>query len=341
MRRHLAPYLISLLIANGFASSSYADPVEDFYKIHPVTLLVGYTSGGGFDLYARTLANHLGKYIPGHPSVVVQNMSGAGSLKAANYIYNVAPKDGSIFGLVRAPVMEPLVGSNGAQFETTKFTWIGSGANDVTICGLMGNPKVKTMADGKTYSFTVAGSGPGSDEDMFARILNKLFDLKIQLVTGYPGGAEMLLAVERGEVDGRCGWAYSSVKMSKPDWIASHKLKVLTTLAMTRSPDLPDTPAVMEFATTEWQKQILTFVLSCQTLGRPFVAPPNVPADRAAALRAAFDKTMKDKDFIAEMTSRKLEVNPVNAKDVEALLKTIYATPPKVIEETRAIIAGN
>jgi tripartite-type tricarboxylate transporter receptor subunit TctC len=340
MPTRLAKYFGSLAVVAALALPAHADPVADFYKSHTVTMLVGYTTGGGFDLYARSVAAHIGKYIPGHPTVIVQNMSGAGSLKAANYIYNVAPKDGTVFGLVRAPVMEPIIGSHGAAFDATKFTWIGSGTSDLTICGFIGNPKIKTLTDAEKYPATVAGSGPGSDEDMFTKILDNLFGLKLQLVSGYPGGAEMLLAVERGEVDGRCGWSYSSIKITKPDWIAQKKLKVLAVLALERAPELPDAPAIMEFAKTERQKKILRLVLNCQIMGRPFAAPPNVPADRAAALRKAFEDTMKAPVFMAEMKTRKMEVSPLDWQKIDALMKELYATPKDIGDETKAIIAG-
>jgi tripartite-type tricarboxylate transporter receptor subunit TctC len=340
MVTRVASYLGSLVIASMLSLPAQADPVEDFYRKTPMTIVTGYTPGGGFDLYTRMLAGTIGKYIPGNPSIVIQNMPGAGSLKATNYMYSVAPKDGSTFALARAPVMETLTGTNSSTFEATKFTWLGNGTNELSICALLGNPRVKTMADAMKYPFTVAGSGPGSDEDMFTKILAKLFGLKVQLVSGYPAGAEMLLAVERGEVDGRCGWSYSSLKAAKPEWVTEKKLKILTALSLERSPELPDTPSIMEFVTTERQRQILRLVISIQNLGRPFFAPPGIPADRAAALRTAFERTMKDPTFIAEMTARKLEVNPTGWREVDALLKEFEATPKDVIDEARAIIAS-
>jgi tripartite-type tricarboxylate transporter receptor subunit TctC len=339
MRAHLLKCLASLGLAAGLAAPAHADAVSDFYKDKSVTLIAGYSAGGGFDLYSRILANHLGRHIPGQPKVIVQNMPGAGSGRAASHLYNVAAKDGSVIALVRAPVIEPLTNS-GANFETTKFTWLGSGASDLTVCALLGNPRVRTMADALQNQFTLGGLGPGSDEDMYSKILRKLFGLKIHLVTGYPGGAEMVLAVERGELDGRCGWAYSSIKISKPDWIADKKIKILNTLSLERSPELPDVPAIMEFATTDHQKQILRFVLNAQTLGRPFAAPPGIPADRAAALRKAFDDVMADPALLAEMKARKLDVDHIRWQAMETLLKDLYATPKAIAEETRAIIQG-
>ncbi len=341
MRTLLLSVSSALACAAALAPPAHADQVADFYKDRTVTLIAGYSSGGGFDLYARVVASHLGRHIPGQPRIIVQNMPGAGSMRAANHLYNVASKDGSVIALTRSPVIQPLVGSSGAAFDATKFTWLGSGASDLTVCALLGNPKVNTMADAAQTQFTLGGLGPGSDEDMYAKILRKLFGLKIHLVSGYPGGAEMILAVERGELDGRCGWAYSSIKISKPDWIAQKKIRILNVLAAQRSPELPDVPAIMEFATSERQKQILGFVLNAQTLGRPFAAPPGVPADRAAALRKAFDNSMADPALLAEMKAKKLDVAPVGWRSIEALLGNLYSTPKAVVTETRAIIAGD
>jgi tripartite-type tricarboxylate transporter receptor subunit TctC len=203
---------------------------------------------------------------------------------------------------------------------------------------VFGNPKVNSMADAMLNEFTLGGLGPGSDEDMYTKFLRKLFGIKARLVSGYPGGAELILAVERGELDGRCGWAYSSIKISKPDWIATKKIKILNVLATERSPELPDVPAIMEFATTEHQKQILKFVLNAQVLGRPFAAPPNIPADRAAALRKAFDETMADPALLDEMKAKKLDVEHIRWQRIESLLTNLYSTPKAIVTETRAII---
>jgi tripartite-type tricarboxylate transporter receptor subunit TctC len=176
---------------------------------------------------------------------------------------------------------------------------------------------------------------------MYTKILRKLIGLKAKLVTGYPGGAELVLAVERGELDGRCGWSWSSIKLAKPVWITEKIIKVLSVLALERSPELPDVPSIMEFIKNERHKQILRFVLNAQVLGRPFVAPPGIPEDRADALRKAFEDTMKDPGFIAEMKGKKMDVSPIRWQDIPPLLKDFYATPKDVVEETRSIIAGN
>ena len=339
MRVRLSNCLIGLALATALTLPAHADPVADFYKDKTLTLIAGYSAGGGFDLYSRIIANYLGKHIPGNPRIVVQNMPGAGSLRAASHLYNVAPKDGSVISLTRAPVIAPLIGSTGgASFDVTKFTWIGSGASELTVCALIGNPQVNTMADALQREVTLGGLGPGSDEDMYTKILRKTLGLKARLVTGYPGGAEMMLAIERGELDGRCGWAWSSIKILKPEWIAQKKVRVLNTLTLERSPELPDTPAVMEFVKQERHKQIFRFVLNSATLGRPFVAPPGIPNDRADALRKAFETTMTDEAYLAEMKAKKLDVGPIKWSAIPALLKDFYSTPQDVVEETKAII---
>jgi tripartite-type tricarboxylate transporter receptor subunit TctC len=322
-----------------FSTPLHAQAPDDFYKGRNVTLVVGYSAGGGFDLYARGFAKHVRNHIPGATGVVVQNMPGAGSLTATNYIANVAPKDGSVFALARAPVME-LLGTPSSAFDPLKLTWIGNGATDLTVCGVMNNPNVRTMSDAQNIPFTLAGLGPGSDEDMFTKVLNALFNTKARLVNGHPAGAEAMLAVERGEVDGRCGWSYSSLMSAKPDWIAANRVKFLVALTVERSPKLPDTPSIMELATTDRQRQILNLVVGSQVMGRPFFAPPGLPADRTKALRLAFEQTMKDPAFLADRKALNEEVNPTSAEDVEALLRKSFATPRELVDETKMIIAG-
>jgi tripartite-type tricarboxylate transporter receptor subunit TctC len=329
-----------VVLAAGLANAAHAQSVESFYRGRTVTIVVGYSVGGGYDAHARVLARHLGTHIPGHPSVVVQNMPGAGSLRAANYIYNAAAKDGTMLGVfARGMAMEPLIGASGTNFDSRKFAWIGSGTNEVSVCATWHAAKVKTWSDSLAIPFTVAGEGSGSDPDIFSIMLKNVFGAKMRLVSGYPGGADMTLAIERGEVDGRCGWTWSSVKLQRPDWVTGHKLNVLIQLATQPSPELPGVPFILDLAATERQRQIVNLVLSRQAMGRPLVAPPGTPADRKEALRRAFDATMADPDFVAEATARSLEVNPVSGADLDKLLDQLYATPPAILAETKAIIA--
>ena len=217
-------------------------------------MILGYSAGGAFDIFARTVANYVGKYIPGHPSIIVQNMPGAGSLRAANYVYNISPKDRTVIAMARAPVFEPLTGTSASSFDATKFTWIGSGLDELTVCALLGKPEITTFDDATKINFSVAGSGPGSDDDMFTKSLIKLFGLKAKLVSGYPGGNEMTMAVEipaRSTDD-----AMAAIQSDSAGMGHRHRIKVLTTLTATRLPQLPDTPAIAEFAHTDRERRI-------------------------------------------------------------------------------------
>jgi tripartite-type tricarboxylate transporter receptor subunit TctC len=321
--------------------AAQAQSVAEFYRGRTVTLTVGYSTGGGYDTYARILARHMARHIPGNPTIVVQNAPGAGSMRAANMLYNVVPKDGSAFGMFgRGIALEPLIGTSPAQFEATKFVWLGSGADEAAVVVIRAEAGIRTWADMVSKPFTVGGEGTGSDPDVYALMLKNVFGVKLKLVTGYPGTTEMALAVERGEVDGRASWSWSSLKSLKPDWIAQKKVAIPIQLNLARSPDLPDVPLIGDYATTERQRQIINLVLSRQTMGRPFMAPPGVPPDRAAALRAAFDATMLDPEFQAEAKARGQEVNPVSGAAIDRLLAELYATPKDVTEETRRAISG-
>ena len=329
------------VLAAGTQPARAQNAVADFYRGKTVTLTVGYSSGGGYDTYARIVARHLGKHIPGNPQIVVQNAPGAGSMRAANTLYNVAPKDGTAIGMFgRGIALEPLIGTSPAQFEAQKFLWLGSGTEEAAVVVVWAAKGIKTWADMTSKPFTVGGEGTGSDPDVYALMLRNVFGVKLKLVSGYPGTAEMALAIERGEVDGRASWSWSSLKSLKPDWISGNKLSLPVQLNLTKSPDLPGVPLLGEFATTERQRQIMKLVLSRQTMGRPFMAPPGIPADRAAALRAAFDATMKDPEFLAEAKLRGQEVNPVSGAALDQMLAELYATPKDVIAETKAAISG-
>ena len=314
--------------------------MEGFYRGRTVTIVVGLGVGGGYDTTARVLARHLGRHIPGDPAIVVQSMVGAGSLRAANYLYSVAPKDGATLGVfARGMAMEPLIGASNASFDSRKFAWLGSTTNEVSVCVTYGNAKVKTWDDALRIPFTVGGDGTATDPDIFSAMLKNVFGARLRLVTGYPGGADITLALERGEVEGRCGWTWSSVRLQRPDWIGTGKLNLLVQLATQKSPELPNVPLIMDLATTERQRRVVSMILSRQPMGRPVVAPPGIPEDRKQALRRAFDATMADPDFIAEATARSLEVNPVKGADLDRLVDELYAMPPAILAEVRAIIA--
>ena len=338
--RHRRVAVASLLALVVASAPALADPVEDFYRGRNVALVIGYSVAGGYDTYARVVAHHLGNHIPGRPTIVPQNMEGAGSLRAANFLFNAAPKDGSVLGVFsRGMAMEPLIGKSHVAFDSRKFTWLGSGTNEVSTCVTWHDSAVKSWADALRIPFTVGGEGSASDPDIFSTIVHNVFGVKLRLVSGYPGSAEVALAIERREVDGRCGWSYSSLRQQRPDWITRKQVNILVQLALSKSPELPDVPLVMDFATTERQRQILALVFSRQAMARPFLAPPGIPDDRKQALRAAFDATMRDPAFLAEAKERGLEVNPVSGAEIDKLIGELYQTPSDIIAEVRASIA--
>ncbi len=340
MRQSRSGWIVSALAALLAAvAASPAQAQSNFYAGKSINLAVGYTSGGGYDVVARLLARYMPDYIPGKPTFVVQNMPGAGSLKAMNFIYAAAPKDGLTFGTIgRGIPVEPLLSNKDAQFDVAKMNWIGSTSAETSVCAAWHTSKIKTWDDMQKTEFTAAGEGPASDADIFSAALKNAFGAKIRLVTGYPGGAEMALAIEREEVEGRCGWSWSSLKSTRPTWVPEKKLIPFLVLSLRKNPELPDVPVVTDFAKTDEQMQLLKLFLSRQEMGRPFVAPPGVTSERIAMLRKAFDDTMKDKAFVAEMEKNKLEVSPMTGKEVADMLNEIYAMPKDVADKAREIV---
>jgi tripartite-type tricarboxylate transporter receptor subunit TctC len=323
--------MAALLIV--LASPSRAQSPAEFYKGRNVDLYIGYSVGGGYDLYARMLARHMSKHIPGNPTVVPKNMEGAGSLRLANWLYNIGPKDGTVFGIIgRGTGFDTLLGNAKAQFDATKFTWIGSANNEVSICVAWHTSGITKFEDMLTKPLIVGGTSASADTDQFPRITNGVLGTKMRVITGYPGGNEVGLAMERGEVQGRCGWSWSSVKSTHKQWLEQNKFNILVQLALTKHPDLPNIPLIIDLAKNDEQRQILRLIFARQVMGRPFVAPPNVPRDRAQALRNAFMATMSDKDFLAETEKAQMEINPVPGDQIEALVKEIYATPPAIAQ---------
>jgi tripartite-type tricarboxylate transporter receptor subunit TctC len=326
-----------VIAALGLAFPAKADPVEDFYRNRTVAVVIGYSVGGGYDTYARVLARHMGRHIPGNPTLVPQNMPGAGSLKAANYLAGVAPKDGSTFGIVgRGLAMEPLLG--GANFDAVKLTWVGSITNETSVCGAWHLSPVKKWDDIFAAEFKVGGNGSGSDPDVFALVMRNIFGARIKLITGYPGSSDINLAIERGEIEGRCGWSLSSLKSRNPTWLSEKKFNLLVQFALAKSPELPDVPLIMDLTTSPEQRQILRLILARQVMGRPFLAPPGVPAERKEALRRAFDATMRDPEFLADAEKADLEVNPVAGEAIDALLAELYQTPKAVADKAARAI---
>ena len=304
----------------------------EFYKGKVVELYVGYSVGGGYDVYARLLARHMGKHLPGSPVIVPKNMEGAGSLRLANWLYKAAPKDGSVFGTIgRGIAFDPLLGTEGAQFKAAEFGWLGSANDEVSVCASWGKTGITRFEDFYARTIFVGGTGAGADTDVFPKAMNTILGTKLKLVTGYPGGNDITLAMQRGEVEARCGWSWSSIKSNHPQWVKDGTIKLLVQLSLEKHADLPQVPLIMDFVKTPEQRAVLRLIFARQVMGRPFLAPPGMPAARLAILRRAFMDTMQDKAFLAEADKIKLEITPVTGEAVQKLVAEIYSTPPEIV----------
>jgi tripartite-type tricarboxylate transporter receptor subunit TctC len=330
---------LALALSLAVPSASQADAVADFYKGKTIEMHIGYTAGGGYDVYGRIVARHMGKHVPGNPQIVPKNTPGAGSLRAANWLYAAAPKDGTAIATVaRGAAFDPLLGVTAAQFDGNKFNWIGSANDEVSVCVSWKDSGVTSLNDLLTKELVVGGTGPTADTDQFPKVINAILGTKMKLIPGYPGGNDVSMAMERGEVKGRCAWSWSSLVATRMNWYKDKTVHVLIQLALNKHPDLPDVPLIMDLAKNDQDRAILTLVFARQTMGRPFMAPPGVPADRIAALRKAFMATMKDKDFLGEAEKAQLEITPVSGEDLQALVAKGYAVDPAIAKRVAEII---
>jgi tripartite-type tricarboxylate transporter receptor subunit TctC len=339
MRRspsHFIHAIATALLLFAAPHLAAAQSPAEFYKNRSIDEYIGYSPGGAYDFYARVIGRHIGAHIPGNPMLVPRNMEGAGSLRLANWLYRVAPQDGSTFATIgRGIAFDPLLIGKGDQFDAQKFNWLGSANNEVSVCVALKDSGIAKFEDLFSKELAVGGTGTSADTDQFPRVLNNVLGTHFKVIEGYPGGNEVVLAMERGEVSGRCGWSWSSVKATHKSWIDDKKMIVLVQLSLDKHPELPGVPLVTDFAKTDEQRAILKMVFARQVMGRPFLAPPNVPADRVVALRAAFMATMQGKDFLAEADKTQLEVNPVSGEEVEKLVKDIYATPADIVAKAK------
>jgi tripartite-type tricarboxylate transporter receptor subunit TctC len=328
--------LATLLAAGAFAVTivpATAQTPEQFFKGKTLTFYVGLSPGGGYDQNARLVAKYFGKYVPGNPTVIVKNMPGGGGLVMTNYVANVADRDGLHIGAPQRGIpFEPLLGdASHAKFDPLKLNWLGSANADTSVAVVTKGSGVKNVEDLKKKEVIVAGTGVGTESVTVPYILRNILGFKYKVIAGYPGGSEMNLAMQRGEVDGRGTFSWTSLKPQKKDWIDSGEMIVLYQQGLRKHPDLPDVPLVTDLAQNETQRQVLALQFTAFELGRPYFMPEGVPADRVQALRRAFDATMKDKDLIADADKQGLEVNPATGEEMTEMLKKVYATPKEVI----------
>ena len=335
----LKPFKAFTLLSSALfgISAACADPVTDFYKGQKLSWILSAGEGGGYASYARMFAPFYAQHIPGNPTIVIQNMPGAGGIRAMMNLASVAPRDGSVIGLVHSSVpFAPLYGIKGANFDPRQMNWIGSMAVENAMCVAWASSKVEKWSDLFDREYIVGGTGAGSQMETLPLMLNKLFGTKIKVVSGYKGGNDVYMAMERGEVHGRCGGLVSSINSTRPEWFSQNKVTVPILIALKRKDIFPNTPAIIEFARDERTKRILELTLAPQGMDRPILAPPNVPADRLAALRKAFSDTMRDPAFIAEAARQKIEIEEVSGEEVAAIVARSYGASADIIEGARA-----
>ena len=338
LNKVIATVCASVLAAGTVVAGGHGS-VADFYKGKTVELYIGYDPGGGYDTYARLVARHIGKHIPGNPNVVPKNMPGAGSVKLANWLWEAAPKDGTVFGAIsRGAPFEPVLGNDKAKFKANKYTWIGSANNEVSVCATMKKNGITNWEQLKTQELTVGGNGSGSDTEQFPKLMNAVLGTKFKVIGPYGGGSDIVKAMEAGELGGRCGWSWSSVKATKADLLASGDLVLLMQMSGSKHPELPNVPLVMDLAKTKEERQMLNLIFARQALGRPFLAPPDLPADRAKALQDAFMAMVNDPAFLAEAKKMDLELSPLSGAEVAALVAESYDTPQAVVDRAIAAI---
>ena len=326
------------LTASCVATAS-ASTVEDFYKGKTINILVGFTTGNGADSYARLIARWYSKYAPGAPNVIVQNMPGSGSLTMTNNLYNVAAKDGTVFGIFNRNVpLEALMGNANARFDPRKFTWLGSTNTEPSLCVSWHSSPVKSIADLQGREFAVAATGLNANSGLVPTVLNRVMGAKFKVIMGYPGSNEMSLALERGEVEGRCGWSRSSLMATKPQWASEKKINLLLQAGLQKSPLMPEVPLAMDSVKGEADRQLLKLAVAWDEMAWPFAAPPDIPADRAKALRGAFEAVLKDPELVTQAKREGLDLNYVAPAQIARILDEVYATPEPIIATLKGIV---
>jgi tripartite-type tricarboxylate transporter receptor subunit TctC len=339
LRRCIA--LILGILAAALPGAASAQGNTPFYQGKTVRIVISTGVAGGYAEYARVIADHMGRHIAGRPHFIIQSMPGAGGLLAANYLYSQAPQDGTTIGIVHSSVpLTPLWGGKGVRFDTLKFNWLGSLDRVDSMCISWHASPIRTWSDMLTKEYTVGSSGAGSQMDTIPAILNKLFGTKIKVIAGYKDGTEVYIAMERGEVDGRCGGQLTVIKSTRPQWLTEKKFRVPIVIAEKRSTEFPDTPTVMEFVKDEPTRQQLDLVMVTQTLDRPVMLPPGVPAERVRELRDGFDATMRDPAFLAEIERRNLHVDPVRGEEMTKAFARAFALPPDIIAGAREMMGA-
>ena len=330
----------ALLVLASAASAEPAQTPEQFYKGRQLTMIVYSPAGSAYDIYARTLIRHMGKHIPGNPTFIVQYVVGAGGLKAIETLYRIAPKDGSVMGTVgRGLPFEPFLGKNELKYDPLRLTWIGSMNREATLAMSWHTSKVKTFEDLQKMELLVPGTGAGADSEIIPHAFNSLAGTKFKIISGYRNTTEAALAMERGEIEGLAYWSWSALKSIHPSWVPEKKVNLLFHTGTNVVPDIPHVRLIRNLVTNPIDKQALEFLLAREILGRPFLAPPEIPADRVAVLRNAFDATLRDPEFLKDAAKAKLDVDLVTGQEVDKVLKTAASAPVDVVERLKQALA--
>ena len=342
-RAYLWCMLAVMAMALGSASPVQAQPADEFFRNKRELIFITSSNvGGGYDSYSRLLARYLTKYLPGNPRYVVQNMLGGGGIRAANFLYNVAPKDGSVIALIdRGMPTAPLLYGDRSQarFDAVKYAWVGSLMRETGMGVIAERSRVKTIADAKVHQIHFGATGPETDPAMYARLVNELVGTKIRVINGYKGQPEEFQAVERGELDGlfMSGWSGPGRAYVR-DKIGRGEMRLLVQMAPARDPDHMETPTLLDLVTSPADRAIVELQHNRVAIGRPVIGPPEVPADRVAMLRVAFNMAVADPDFLKEAMLQRLAIDPMNGGDAEQLIKRLYQTPVAVLDRMRRIV---
>jgi len=311
-----------------------ADDAVEFYSGKNLNLIAGFNVGGGADIYARLIARHLGKHLSGHPNVIVHNMPGAGSMAAANHIFNVSPRDGSEIGLFAGNIaVDPLIGGVPSHYDARKFNWIGAPASETSVCLASKSTTFKTFADVFERDMVTGTAGTGTYD--FPIVLNNLLGTKFKLIKGYNGSSGLRLALERGEIEGFCGVGLTSVRSLG---LTDDKINILVQIAVQRNPLLANVPLVMDYAKSEDDRKVMRLLFGWLVMERPLAAPPATPDDRVEALRAGFDNTMRDPEFVTDITNASLAFAPMRGLDIASFIDEVYRTPPAVAKKAAQLL---
>ncbi len=331
----------SLLAAGAGSLASVpaaAQAVEAFYKGKTIDMTIGYSAGGGYDVYARIVARHMAGHIPGKPAIVPRNMTGGGSRVAANYMYSVANKEGlAIATADQSLALSQVLGEKAIKLDASKFNYIGNPISDNNTTSSWHTTGVTRWEQAKEKELSLGATGPNTSA-WYGMAMNAMLGTKFKIITGYPGGNDVNLALEKGEVDVRGSNSWSSWKGTRPHWLAEKKINILVQIGLKRDPELPNVPLLMDLPTDPDDKAALRLLSAPTAIGRPLFMPPGVPADRVAAIREAFEKTMKDPAFIEEAKKSKLDLLPVSGEELQKIVDDIVAAPPRVVERLKTAL---